>query len=202
MIGQLRGQLLLKKPNFLLLDVQGVGYEVHIPLTTFYDLPAEGNEIVLRIHTHVREDALTLFGFVTQREKDFFQRLLSVNGVGPRLAIAILSGARVEELAHAIAAGDLARLTAIPGVGRKTAERVVLELKPHVKPFLAPQEAAGTREAPQAGALEDDVISALVNLGYPRNAAEKALSGTLAAGDCGRSFEDLLRAALRRLSGR
>ncbi len=202
MIGQLRGQLLLKKPNLLLLDVQGVGYEVHIPLTTFYDLPAEGNEIVLRIHTHVREDAFALFGFLTQREKDLFQRLLSVNGVGPRLAIAILSGARVEELAQAIAGGDLVRLTAIPGVGRKTAERLVLELKPHMTPFLVPPEEAGFREAQKAGALEDDVVSALVNLGYARNAAEKALSGALGSGECGRTFEELLRAALRRLSSR
>jgi Holliday junction DNA helicase RuvA len=201
MIGQLRGQLVAKKPNLLLLDVQGVGYEVHIPLTTFYDLPGEGNEIVLRIHTHVREDSLALFGFITQREKDFFQRLIAVSGIGPRLAIAILSGAKVEELAQAISNSDLARLTAIPGVGRKTAERVVLELKPHVAAFLLPEEMARAREAQKLGGLEEDIISALVNLGYPRNAAEKALSSVLVSGECDRNFEDTLKHTLRRLSG-
>ena len=124
MIGYLRGQLLIKKPNLVLVDVQGVGYEVNIPLTSFYELPEEGSEVVLRIHTHVREDALTLFGFHSQREKDLFLKLISISGIGPKLGIAILSGARVEELAQAIADGNLSRLTAIPGVGRKTAERL------------------------------------------------------------------------------
>jgi len=201
MIGQLRGQLLLKKPNLLLLDVHGVGYEVHVPLTTFYDLPGEGGEVILKIHTHVREDALTLFGFGTQREKDFFLKLISVSGIGPRLAISILSGARVEELAQAVAGGDLARLTAIPGIGRKTAERVMLELKPHVAAFLLPEDAARVRDARLAGGLEEDVLSALVNLGYPRAAAERALSAVLAAREGDRTFEDVLRNTLRRLSG-
>jgi Holliday junction DNA helicase RuvA subunit len=124
-LGQLRGQLLQKKPNVLLLDVQGVGYEVFIPLTSFYELPGEGSEITLKIHTHVREDALTLFGFLSQREKDFFLKLVSISGIGPKLAISILSGAQVDELAQAIASGNLARLTSIPGVGRKTANVVL-----------------------------------------------------------------------------
>lgn len=201
MIGQLRGKLLLKKPNMVTVDVQGVGYEVFIPLTSFYELPGEANEITLKIHTHVREDALTLFGFHSQREKDLFLKLISISGVGPKLAIVILSGASVEELAQAIAEGNLARLTAIPGVGRKTAERLVLELKNQVASFLLP----GQSEVPQGdgklSALEEDVLSALVNLGYPRAAAEKAVSQVLRSDECERTFEDVLRNTLRRLAG-
>jgi len=196
----LRGQLLWKKPSLLVLDVQGVGYEVHIPVTTFYDLPEEGSEVTLNIHTHVREDAIILFGFRSQREKDLFLKLVSVSGVGPRLAIAILSGGKVEELAHAIGGGDLARLTAIPGVGRKTGERLILELKPHMSAFLGPEDMERAR-ARKIDGLEEDVISALVNLGYPRAGAEKALSAVVNSEECERSFEDILRRTLRRLSG-
>ena len=201
MIGYLRGQLLLKKPNIVVVDVQGVGYEVHIPLTSFYELPSEGSEVILNIHTHVREDALTLFGFHSHREKDFFLKLISISGIGPKLAIAILSGAKVEELAQAVAESNLARLTSIPGVGRKTAERVVLELKSSITPFLLPERAEAAREAGKADALQEDVFSALVNLGYPKASAEKALSAVLRAGECGRTFEDVLRNTLRRLAG-
>jgi len=201
MIGQLRGHLLGKKPSLALVDVHGVGYEVHIPVTTFYELPTEGGEVILRIHTHVREDALVLYGFGTQREKDFFLKLVSVSGVGPRLALAILSGARVEELAAAVASGDATRLTRIPGVGRKTADRLVLELREAVEPFLLPEHAAPAAAPARADALQDDVLSALVNLGYPRPASEKALAQILRAGDCERTFEDLLRGTLQRLAG-
>ena len=201
MIGQLRGQLLSKKPNLALVDVQGVGYEVNIPLTSFYELPAEGGEVTLRIHTHVREDALVLFGFITQREKDFFGRLISITGIGPKLAITILSGARVEELAQAVSDGNLGRLTSIPGVGRKTAERLVLELKSHIARFLAADQSAVERVPAATDALQEDILSALVNLGYPRAAAEKAMGSALRSGDCERTFEDLLRKTLRRLSG-
>jgi Holliday junction DNA helicase RuvA len=201
MIGQLRGLLLVKKPNQILVDVQGVGYEVHIPLTSFYELPAEGNEVLLRIHTHVREDALLLFGFVSQKEKDLFLKLISISGIGPKLAISILSGGRVEELALAVADGNLARLTTIPGVGRKTAERVVLELKGQMAPFLAP----GVADSAQAGSardrLEEDILSALVNLGYPKSGAEKALAAVTREPDFERTFEELLRRTLRRLAG-
>ena len=201
MIGQIRGQLIHKKPNQVLVDVQGVGYEIQIPLTSFYDLPGEGGEVTLRIHTHVREDALTLFGFKTQREKDFFLKLISISGIGPKLAIAILSGAKVEELAQAIAESDLVRLVAIPGVGRKTAERVVLELKNQITPFLFPAQAQAGRAEGKTDGLQEDILSALVNLGYPRPGAEKALSAVLRAAECERTFEDLLKHTLRRLSG-
>ncbi len=200
MIGQLRGKLLFKKPNLVLVDVQGVGYEVFIPLTSFYELPAEGGEVTLKVHTHVREDALTLFGFGSQREKDLFLKLISISGIGPKLAIAILSGAKVEELAQAIADGNLARLTAIPGVGRKTAERVVLELKSQITPFLLPEQAGASGAPAGADALREDILSALVNLGYPRAGAEKALSAVLRSGKIERSFEGLLRHTLQMLA--
>jgi Holliday junction DNA helicase RuvA len=201
MIGHLKGRLLSKKPNLVLIDVQGVGYEVHIPVTTFYDLPGEGGEVALRIHTHVREDALVLYGFASQREKDFFLKLVAISGIGPKVAVSILSGARVEELAQAVAAGDLAKLTAIPGVGRKTAERIVLELKGQVAPFLGAGEAAQAGAASRADGVREDVVSALVNLGYPRPAAEKALEGIARGASGEQAFEDLLRQSLRRLAG-
>lgn len=201
MIGQLKGTLLRKKPNLVLLDVHGVGYEVSIPLTSFYELPDEGNEVLLKVHTHVREDALALFGFCSQREKDFFVKLISISGIGPKLAVSILSGAKVEELAQAIAEGNLARLTAIPGVGRKTAERVVLELKSQITPFLLPEQARAAGASTGVGALQEDILSALVNLGYPRAGAEKALAAVLRSGNVERSFEGLLRHTLQLLAG-
>src|SRR3974377_873190 len=166
MIGYLKGQLLHKKPNLVVVDVHGVGYEVQIPLSSFYELPAEGNEIALKIHTHVREDQISLFGFHTQREKDLFLKLLSISGIGPKLGMSILSGAKVEELAQAIAEGNLARLTSIPGIGRKTAERLVLELKSQVTPSLLADQVPAVREAAKSDGLQEDVLSALVNLGY------------------------------------
>jgi Holliday junction DNA helicase RuvA len=201
MIGQLRGKLLAKSPNLLLVDVGGVGYEVIIPLTSFYELPDEGNEITLKIHTHVREDALLLFGFRSRSEKSLFLKLISTSGIGPKLAITILSGARVEELAAAVAEGNVPRLTSIPGVGRKTAERMILELRSQMTPFLLPEQAEAARRGTAGGALEEDVVSALTNLGYPRAAAEKALSLTLREPECGRTFEEILRNTLRRLAG-
>ncbi len=201
MIGQLRGLLVVRKPNQVLLDVQGVGYEVHIPLTSFYELPAEGNEVLLRIHTHVREDALLLFGFVSQKEKDLFLKLISISGIGPKLAISILSGGRVDELALAVANGNIARLTTIPGVGRKTAERVILELKGQMAPFLAPGESESKQAGPARDRLEEDILSALVNLGYPKSGAEKALAAVKSGPECERTFEELLRRTLRQLAG-
>jgi Holliday junction DNA helicase RuvA len=201
MIGQLRGLLLSKKPNMLLLDVHGVGYEVFIPLTSFYELPDEGSEVTLKIHTHVREDALILFGFRSQREKAFFLKLISISGIGPKLAIAILSGAQVEELAQALSEGNLGRLTAIPGVGRKTAERLVLELKSQMTSFILPEQAEAAQKESPSQMLEEDILSALTNLGYPRASAEKALAMALRSAECERTFEDILRNTLRRLAG-
>ena len=201
MIGQLRGKLLQKKPNSLLLDVNGVGYEVTIPVTSFYELPDEGHEVTLKIHTHVREDALVLFGFNTQREKEFFLKLISISGIGPKLAIAILSGEQVEEIAHSIAEGNISKLTSIPGVGRKTAERLSLELKSSVSSFILPEQLEASKSAATPSALEEDVLSALVNLGYPRAAAEKALAIALRSDEGARTFEDVLRSTLRRLAG-
>jgi len=201
MIGQLRGKLLSKKPNVLLIDVQGVGYEVNIPLTSFYELPDEGSEVTLKIHTHVREDALILFGFHSQREKEFFLKLLTISGVGPKLAITIISGAPVHELAHALVEGNIGRLTAIPGVGRKTAERLTLELKGQMSAFVLPEQAEAVKTAGTPQTIEDDILSALVNLGYPRPAAEKAVSLALREDGGDRTFEGILKNALRRLAG-
>jgi Holliday junction DNA helicase RuvA len=201
MIGYLKGRLQHKKPNNVVIDVNGVGYEVTIPLTTFYELPDEGGELSLNIHTHVREDALLLFGFHTQREKNFFLKLITISGIGPKLAVTVLSGARVEELAAAISEGNIPRLTAIPGIGRKTAERMVLELKSQMSAFLLPEQAGSARAEKTFGAMEEDVLSALVNLGYPRAAAEKALQSTLRSDRCERTFEDVLKNTLQRLSG-
>jgi Holliday junction DNA helicase RuvA len=201
MIGQLRGKLLSKKPNVLLIDVQGVGYEVTIPLTSFYELPDEGNDVSLKIHTHVREDAIILFGFHSLREKEFFLKLLTISGVGPKLAITIISGAPVHELAQALVEGNTGRLTAIPGVGRKTAERLTLELKGQMSPFLLPEQAEAVKTSGAPQAIEDDILSALMNLGYPRPAAEKAVSLALREDDTDRTFEGILKNALRRLAG-
>jgi len=201
MIGYLKGRLFHKKPNTIILDVNGIGYEISIPLTTFYELPGEGEEVSLNIHTYVREDALLLFGFHSQREKDFFLKLISISGIGPKLAVVILSGAQVEELAHAISENNLARLTAIPGIGRKTAERMVLELKSHITSFLLPEQSETAQDGKAFGTIEEDVLSALVNLGYPRSAAEKSLKAVLRSEQYDRNFEDILRNTLQRLSG-
>ena len=196
MIGQLRGRLAEKRPNQLLVDVGGVGYVVQVPLSTYASVGELHAEVTLLIHTHVREDALALYGFVSSREKHFFEMLLSASGVGPTLALKILSGMTVEELVPAIRAGDLARLTRIPGVGRKTAERIVVELKDKLESVTV--EAEKPVAASPAG-TEADVISALVNLGYDTRAAESAASE--AKREVGSAnFEKLLRASLQALS--
>jgi holliday junction DNA helicase RuvA len=196
MIGQLRGRLAEKRPNQVLVDVGGVGYLVQVPLSTFAALGELHAEVTLLIHTHVREDALALFGFVSAREKHFFELLLSASGVGPALALKILSGMSVEELVPAIRNGDLVRLTKIPGVGRKTAERIVVELKDKLEAVAL--EADKPQVVSPAG-TEADVISALINLGYEARAAESAAAE--AKRETGTSnFEKLLRAALQVLS--
>ncbi len=195
MIAQLRGHLADKRPNQLLVDVNGVGYLVHIPLSTFYAVGDLHTEITLLIHTHVREDAFSLFGFLTSREKHLFELLLSASGVGPVLALKILSGMSVDDLVPAIRAGDLVRLTRIPGVGKKTAERMVVELRDKLAAIEANEAPPpSSRTGPEA-----DVISALLNLGYERRAAEKTVE-ELQSNGIASSFEVLLRGALQSLS--
>lgn len=193
MIASLRGKLLEKKPNLALIEVGGVGYAVTIPVSTFSRLGELGEEIRLHTHTHVREDALALYGFASRSEKDLFEKLITVSGVGPRLAVTILSGLATEELVAAIAAGDAQRLTRIPGVGRKTGERLILELREKLGPVA---EADGTPVTQTAGGgIGQDVVSAIVNLGCNRDAAEKAVSKARQAG-VAEEFDLLFRRSL------
>ena len=192
MIAQLRGRLVEKHPTRIVVEVGGVGYDVHVPLSSYSAVGEAGAETTLRIHTHVREDAIQLFGFTTMLEQMLFERLIAVSGIGPRVALGVLSGLAPQELADAITRGDVERLTAIPGIGKKTAERIVLELK---------DKLAGASPGPAGRPVgpREDLVSALVNLGYHRPAAEKAAEQTLsAAPDLG--FEDALRQALRSLT--
>jgi Holliday junction DNA helicase RuvA len=197
MIGFLRGRVLDKHPNRIIVDVNGVGYELYVPLSTYYDVGDAGSEIFLRVHTHVREDALQLYGFLTTLEQQLFERLIAISGIGPKLAIAVLSGIDSEELVGSIQRADVARLTRIPGIGKKTAERIVLELKDRLAD-VAPAMAAGETERPQPDRLRDDLISALENLGYHRPLAEKAVDAARAR-DGSAAFEDALKGALREL---
>jgi Holliday junction DNA helicase RuvA len=195
MIGSLRGKLLEKRPNQVLLDVGGVGYQVQIPLSTFAGLGALHAEAMLLIHTHVREDQLSLFGFVTAREKQCFELLLSASGVGPSLALKILSGMSIEELVPAIRKGDLAQLVRISGVGKKTAERIVVELRDK----LAAVDVPGAGKPATRSQVEADVASALVNLGYDERSVENAIEKSRGAGVA--DFEGMLRASLQILGG-
>lgn len=195
MIGSLRGKLTDKRPNQVLLDVNGVGYQVQIPLSTFTGLGALHDETTLLIHTHLREDQLSLYGFLTAREKQCFEILISASGVGPSLALKILSGMSLEELVPAIRKGDLAELVRIPGVGRKTAERIVVELRDK----LAAVEVHEAGKPAPSSQVESDVNSALVNLGYDARSVEKAIEKARVAS--GADFENLLRASLKLLGG-
>ncbi len=200
MIGQLRGKLAEKRPNSVLVDVGGVGYVVAVSLSTYAALGELHTEVTLLIHTHVREDALALYGFISAREKQLFEMLISASGVGPSLALKILSGMSVEELVPAIRSNDLARLTKIPGVGRKTAERMVVELKDRLDAISA--EVMMKPAVASTGGVTDveaDVVSALVNLGYDARAAEDAVKAGARASGAG-NFEKLLRAALSGMS--
>ena len=196
MIALLTGRLAHKSPEFIILDVHGVGYRIQIPFSTYYDLPDSGAEITLHIFTHVKEDALNLYGFRSLTEKNFFQLLISVAGVGPKLGKDILSNIQVADLHRALVQADLARLSAVPGIGRKTAERLVLELKNKVNKLevasLSPQHDS---RAFQSAAMTDDVASALVNLGYKEALVRKALSELEMSAEV--SMEELLRKALR-----
>ena len=196
MIAHLSGRLLRKSPQAVVIDVAGVGYRAAIPVSTFYRLGEEGSAVSLRIHTHVREDALALFGFASAAEHDLFERLIAVAGVGPRLALNILSGIEADDLIEALRSSDVVRLVRIPGVGRKTAERLVVELKDKM-----PATAAPGQPVPGAGTPKEDLLSALANLGYSRGEAERGVDRALRDDGAGR-FEDLLRRALQVVSGR
>ena len=205
MIAHLSGTLLSKQANNVIVDVGGIGYEVTIPLSTFYDLEDAGASIALRIYTHVREDALQLFGFKTARERELFLKLITVSGIGPKLGITMLSGMSADEIIASIRTNNLARLTSIPGVGRKTAERLVIELRDKIAALSSPalEEEFGAKTGgatPSAqDAVRDDALSALLNLEYPRAAAEKAITTAIQeGGDI--SVELILRRALRLLA--
>ena len=202
MIGFLAGKILEKDANTVIVDVGGVGYEVTIPLSTFYELGDIGSEIKLRIFTHVREDALQLFGFKTARERDLYLKLISVQGIGAKSGITMLSGMSADEIVTAIRTNNLARLTSIPGVGKKTAERIVIELRDKITE-LSVGAAAGSASAAGSQTVTessfDDALSALVNLGYQRNAAEKALQETAKDGT-ELTVQKLLRGALQKLA--
>jgi len=200
MIALLRGVLLEKHPNQAIVDVAGVGYDVTIPVSTYSHLPEAGTEVRLRIHTHVREDALALYGFLSQDEKALFERLISVTGIGPKMAMAVLSGIPVVDLIANIRRGEVDRLVRIPGVGKKTAERMVLELRDKM-PAPSGEEPAGAAGTPSGAltAVEQDVLSALLNLGCARPAAETAVRKARVAGAAppgGIEFEPLFRRAL------
>ncbi|HSE48703.1 MAG TPA: Holliday junction branch migration protein RuvA [Terriglobales bacterium] len=196
MIAHLRGKLLSKRPGQAVVEAAGVGYDVAISVPTFTELPATGAEVALHVHTHVREDALALYGFLRAEEKQLFEKLISVSGVGPKLAMTILSGMpSAGEIVGAIRGNDVARLTKIPGVGKKTGERLALELKDKLDSF-GPAPARAAAGSP----LEEDVLSALVNLGYQRPLAERAVAAAAANGGKPGSFDALFRQALASLS--
>jgi holliday junction DNA helicase RuvA len=200
MIAHLRGVLLEKHPNQAIVDVQGVGYELTIPVSTFTSLPETGAEVKLRVHTHVREDALSLFGFTTREEKAMFEKLISVSGIGPKLAITILSGLATMELVNAIRNGDIAQLVRIPGIGKKTAERMVLELREKLDVVAGPAAGGAVAGKPKPGFTvdEEDVMSALMNIGANRASAEAAVmkaKNEVTEQD----FESLFRVALKLL---
>lgn len=205
MIAHLSGTLLSKQPNSVIVDVGGVGYEVNIPVSTFYDLEEPGSNVQLRIYTHVREETLQLYGFKTARERELFMRLISVSGIGPKLGITLLSGMSADEMIASIRTNNLARLTLIPGVGKKTAERLVMELRDRVASLSTDLEKE-LGETTAAGAplvtedsLRSDVLSALLNLGYQRTSAEKAVTAALDEGG-EISMELILRRSLRKLA--
>ena len=192
MIAHLRGKLIARHPNQVIVDAMGVGYEVTISVPTFSELPPAGGEVALHIHTHVREDQIALYGFLRPEEKHLFEKLISVSGIGPKLAITILSGMPTDEMTSAIRGNDVARLTKSPGIGRKTAERMVLELRDKLPPVGTDQ----VHVIPSLSAVQEDVLSALMNLGYQRASAEKALTTIEKNG----SFDAMFRAALAVMS--
>ena len=201
MIAFIRGRLLEKHPNRVIVDVHGVGYEIQVPLSTFYEMSDPGTDVSFRVHTHVREDTLALFGFATVLELQIFERLIGISGVGPRLALAVLSGIEPPDLVRAVRNGNVARLTAIPGVGKKTAERIGLELKDRLPAAWAAGPGSEEPSGSAPDGLRGDLLSALLNLGYHRPLAEKAVDAALLSTPGGEhSFEQTLKQALRELA--
>jgi len=198
MIAWLSGRLRRKVPDYLVLDVAGVGYQISVPLSTYRRIPDDGEDVCLHIHTHVREDSLSLFGFLTETEKDLFLLLIGVSGIGPKLALAVLSSLSVDELAAAIQSSDDQKLSSVPGIGKKTAARMVLELKDKVKHFMTAVPAVSSAAADSDS---DDVLSALMNLGYKKPHAEEALT-KVRHGRPGLTVEELIREALNVLMKR
>jgi len=201
LIAQLSGKLAVKLPNTVIIDVGGVGYEVTVPLSTFYELGDVSSDVSLKIHTHVREDSLQLFGFQTNREKELFLRLTSVSGIGPKLAITMLSGMPAVELIPAIRNNDIVRLTAIPGVGRKTAERVIVELRDKLAAvsFDDAEDGAASQAFATEADVKEDTVGALMALGYPKPQAERAVSAAIRE-EGERTIEAVLKRSLKRLS--
>ena len=200
MIAHIQGRLHFKSPENLIIDVDGIGYQVHVPLTTFYELPDIGNTVALHIHTHVREDALQLYGFQAQEEKALFIRLMGVAGIGPRLAVNILSGISPAELAECLGEGDLARLISIPGVGRKTAERIMVEMRDKLPALAADRDIALSVKYAADEAVMNDAVSALVNLGYKKGVAQRAIDGARQRLEGEINLESLLKESLRALA--
>jgi len=196
MIASLRGILLYKSTNYVVVDVHGVGYGVNIPLNAFYDLPEQGGEVHLVIHTHVKEDSISLFGFLEERERDIFHLIISVSGIGPKLAMNMLSGITADELVKAVSNENMGRLTSIPGVGRKIAERLIFELKDKIHKVISGEISGREIVVP----VEEDALSALINLGYSSNVAKKAVDKVLH--ECGEklTLETLLTESLKILS--
>ena len=200
MIAHLRGTILEKHPNQVVVDAGGVGYDVTIPISTYSALPAAGSEVRLRIHTHVREDQIALFGFATTLEQQLFERLLSVSGVGPKVALNVLSGIEPMEFVRAVRTADVARLCRVPGIGKKTAERIALELKDRLPAQAQVAAGAPAPAATPEDEMRTDVLSALVNLGYQRAQADKAVESAFKAAQGPASFQQVLRAALKALA--
>lgn len=198
MIAFLRGRVHSKQPNRVVVDVAGVGYDVHVPLSTFYEVGDEGADVSLRTYLHVREDAMQLYGFLTELERQVFERLIAISGIGPKLAIAVLSGMETRDLVTAVQRGDVARLTGIPGIGKKTAERIVLELKDRLTALAVPATADVAAPVSSADRRRTDLLSALQNLGYHRQQAERAIDNVVTAAP-DTTFEQALRGALREL---
>jgi len=203
MIARISGLLIDKSPSHVIIDVQGIGYRVFVPLTTFYELPDAGDKVALNVHTHVKQDAIHLFGFFTREERDIFQLMISISGIGPKLAMNILSGISTPELTRAVSQGNLNRLISIPGVGKKMAERLILELKDKFLKLSPPEETgkSGSGTTP-AELLQEDALSALVNLGYKRDAAKRAFDKVMIGTDeAEMTLDILLKKTLQILAG-